>query len=90
MKTFVKLHRRIDREDLNRYRGQKPVLFLAVSRIVAFGDSYTDGVTGIMQPKGAWVVVPVGDCLGDDDHGEFWVTETAEEIAALIEEAQLG
>ena len=85
--TFVKLHRRIDHEDLNRHRGQKPILFLAVARIVAFGDSYTDGVTGKMQPDGAWVDVPAGDSPGGDDHGEFLVTESAEEIAALIEEA---
>ena len=88
MKGFIKLHRRIDREDLNRYRGQKPVLFLAVAKIVAFGDSYTDAVTGnLMQAKGAWVHVAAADCPGDDDSGEFRVTESAEEIAALIEGA---
>ena len=86
--TFVKLHRRIDRVDINRYRDQKPILFLAVARIIAFGDSYTDGAAGnAMQPDGAWVDVSAGDCPGDDDSGEFRVTESAEEIAALIEEA---
>jgi len=87
MNGFVKLHRRIARVDLNRYRDQKPVLFLAVSRIVAFGDSYTDGVTGKMTPDGAWVDVPAADSPGDDDHGQFLVTESAEEVAALIQEA---
>ena len=87
MKGFVKLHRRIHREGLNRYRGRKPVLFIALSRIVAFGDSYTDSATGKMTPDGAWVDVPAGDSPGGDDHGEFLVTESAEEIAALIEEA---
>lgn len=87
MKGFVKLHRLINRLDLNRYRGQKPVLFLAVARIIAFGDSYTDGATGKMTPDGAWVDVPAADSPGDDDDGQFLVTESAEEIAALIQEA---
>ena len=88
MNGFVKLHRRLDREDLNRYRGQQPVLFLGVARIIAFGDSYTDAATGnAMQANGAWIDVPAADCPGDDDRGQFLVTESAEEIAALIEGA---
>ena len=88
MKGFVKLHRRIEHCDLNRYRGQRPVLFLAVGRIVAFGDRYSDATTGnTLLPGGAWVNVPAADCPGDDDHGQFLVTESAEEIAALIQEA---
>ena len=86
MNGFVKLHRRIARVDLHRYRGQKPVLFLAVARIVAFGDSYSDGETGTMEPNGAWVDVPAGDSPGGNDRGEFLVTESAKEISVLIEE----
>lgn len=85
MTHFVRLHRRIDQEDRNRYRDLRPVLFVAASRIIAFGDSYTDGVTGKMTPEGAWVQVPAGDCGGDGDQGVFRVTETADEIAALVE-----
>jgi len=83
MKGFVKLTR--GKTTDWQYEHDIRPLYIAIDSIVAFGASYSDAKTGhVLLAEGSWVAVRDNE---GDHHNQFLVTESAEEIAALIEEA---